>query len=350
MTARSLHAIRRDHGYNPTPQWTFVARIFSATLPTDDEALSLIAGLDVLLLAGAMALVFATYSTEVGCFVLAIAGLGFGWHYTYLGAFLRLDWWAAVLAAVCLLKRERFALAGACIGYATLSRLFPGALLIGPAVVAVRELRAGATPRWAARLSAGFVIAVVIGLSAGSLAGRGPNAWVEFADRIDRHMGTWTTNAVGLRQVVANDPGYIVARINDPNLERNVGTRMTHRGPLRALLATVLCAMAVGLMWRLAPADAAIAGIVCVFALTAPSSYYWILLALLPMYQRTEPSLALLAFFVGLFACELVLEGVEHLPTHYALMSWGLFFFLFGWLLVALRDVLSPVGSRETDG
>ncbi len=46
-----LAQIRRDHGYNPTPAWTFVGRLCSAALPVQRGTLVLLGLLDPLLLA-----------------------------------------------------------------------------------------------------------------------------------------------------------------------------------------------------------------------------------------------------------------------------------------------------------
>ncbi len=60
-----------------------------------------------------------TYGSRVGGLALVIFGLGYPWRFDWIGgAFLRLDWFAAVIAGICLLERERPAWAGALLGYA----------------------------------------------------------------------------------------------------------------------------------------------------------------------------------------------------------------------------------------
>ena len=119
---------------------------------------------------------------------------------------------------------------------------------------------------------------------------------------------------------------------------------------MRALLASVLTGLALALMWRLPVADAAIPGLAFIFALNAPSSYYWILLALIPMFRDGRFALPVLGLFPFLFLIELLLDHRDHLGTHYALMSWGLFAFLLGWLLVSLRTAASLPSESPTSG
>ncbi|MCH8083966.1 MAG: DUF2029 domain-containing protein, partial [Myxococcales bacterium] len=199
-------SIRRDHGYNPTPAWTFVARLFDARLGSSNAELRFLASLDIALMAMMFTIVFRTYGYQIGCLGLAIAGLGFGWRYLYIGALLRLDWLAAVVIGICMLKRERFATAGACIGYAAMVRLFPVLFLTGPALLALKAWLGGERPRWPIRLAAGFAVAVCLGLIAGSTTGRGVDAWTEFAEDIQIHRKTWSTNLVGMDTLFVSGP------------------------------------------------------------------------------------------------------------------------------------------------
>ena len=78
-----IRKIRMDHGYNPTPTWTFVARLFSAHLSAGNSTLSLLAWIDPLLLAALFVMIFKTYGTRVGCLALIIFGLGYPWRFDW---------------------------------------------------------------------------------------------------------------------------------------------------------------------------------------------------------------------------------------------------------------------------
>jgi len=195
--------IRKDHGYNPTPAWTFSARLFSRWLPANDTTLSGLAWIDPLLLAVMFVFIFRTYGSRVGCLALVIFGLGYPWRFDWVGgAFLRQDWLAAVGIGVCLLRREKFALAGSLFAYAAMVRVFPGAFVVGPAVVALHHLVRRKSIRWFRGLCAGFLAGVAICLLAGTLTGVGVSAWPRFLDNLAKHHGTWLTNNVGMKNVV----------------------------------------------------------------------------------------------------------------------------------------------------
>ena len=128
-----------DHGYNPPPSWTFVAPVLvpAARQPTQPAFL---ASLDVALLLLAFAMLFCTFGARTGCLALAVFGLGHGWNYLFVGAFLRLDWLAALMLALCQLARGRSFAAGVLLGGAAMARLFPAFFLSGPAVLAARDV------------------------------------------------------------------------------------------------------------------------------------------------------------------------------------------------------------------
>jgi hypothetical protein len=87
-----MNTVRRDHGFNPSPAWTFVARLFNANTPLTRVSLVLMAGLDVLLMIAAFALVFRTFGAKVGCAALVLLGLGYAGRYFWIGgSFLRMD-------------------------------------------------------------------------------------------------------------------------------------------------------------------------------------------------------------------------------------------------------------------
>lgn len=325
-----IGGIRRDHGYNPPPSWTFVARLFDARLPASDVGLALLASLDALALAALFAAIFASYGARVGCLCLGILGLAYGWRYTYMGALLRLDWLAASGIGVCLLERRRPAAAGACFGYASAVRLFPAVLLLGPAWLAARAWWRGESTRWAVRLAAGFTASLLALLLAGCLTGRGAGAWGEFADNIRLHRATWVPNRVALDTLVLYGP-YVAREARRAWREtgalprgrdqiyaltqREIRERFAAQRPLRlALRAGVLVLLGLA-VWRASPAQAAVLSIAGIYALTPIDSYYWVLLVLLPLAGARGASLAVLGLAAALYGLDLYKPGavVRHL-------------------------------------
>jgi hypothetical protein len=332
-----IAGVRRDHGYNPSPTWTFVARLFAARLPSSRASLAFLASLDIALLAVMFAAIFRTYGARACALALAVFGLGYGWRYIYMGAFLRLDWLAATTIGICALERKRPALAGALFGYATMVRVFPLLLLFGPAVLGAKACLRGEWPRWAFHLAAGFATAVILGLLAGSATGRGFEAWGEFRQNIQLHGSTWGSNVVGLESVVLNGPRLLRVVVSDRSMPRS--WRLPHHEAERlkqerrgasVLLKAAFLALLIGALWQASLAEAAVLGIVGVFVLTPLSSYYWIMLLALPLGRGGVVALGFLALSTALYAFDL-LEPPMGLV--YAVTSLGLALLLLGWLL-----------------
>lgn len=352
-TFDQLGAWRLDHGYNATPAWTFVGRSLVAPWPTSHAVLVATGAVDLVLLAAAFALVFATFGSRVGCWTLVLLGFGYaGRFYWTGGSLLREDWLAATLAGLCMLERRRFATAGALVGYATMMRLFPALLLVGPALRAAREWRearaggAGRPPVWARRLALGFAAAVVLGLAAGSAAGRGPGAWLEFSRAIRLHTDTWLTNNVGLAIPFLYDRAVLERRDVDwrapdpwvhvqPRVEQH--RRERHLAILAAQVA--LLALVALAAWRAPLLEATLAGLAVVFALLTPTAYYWIALVALPLARRDALVWGALGLNLALFALDLRYEAFE---MRYGALSLGLGLLFAGWLAPdAARTALS---------
>lgn len=335
---------RLDHGYNPTPTWTFVARLFSRNTPASRTHFTWLGGLDLLLLATMFFAVFRTYGTRAGSLALIVFGLGYPWRYYWVGgAFLRHDWLAAVGIGLCLLKRGRAFGAGALFGYAAMVRLFPLAFLLGLPVVAAREFLRGEKPRWFARLCAGVAAAVVVGGLAGGLAGTGPGAWRDFAGNLSKHSRSWLANDVGLNYVVLCDPAALGrggADFHRPERWHLWENQMTERVQRRRWILLGLqagfLALVAAALWNCRAHEASLLGAALIFILLAPTCYYWSLLALLPLArERWWPTAVWLAINVGLIGLSLLTQAHDVI---YGAMSWALALLFLVW---CIREALS---------
>lgn len=335
--------IRADHGYNPTPAWTFVARLFDSRLGSSVGELRFLVSLDILLMAVMFAVVFRTYGFQAGCLGIAIAGLGFGWRHLYIGSLLRLDWLAACVIGICMLKRERFVLAGACIGYAAAVRVFPVLFLAGPGLIALRSWSAGERPRWPFQLAAGFIAVVCIGWAGGSMTGRGVAAWTEFAEDIQVHRQSWGTNQVGLDSLFVSGPSFLLANLDTPAERRTrneVTSILTERRVGRVLAAGAMLLL-LGLAVRRATlAESAVLGLAAIFALTLAVSYYWIMTIAIPFRRGTWAPLAILVLATTMYVIASFYPKMDHQPFIYAVFAWGNALILFAWLLPdAVREL-----------
>ncbi|NWF99573.1 MAG: DUF2029 domain-containing protein [Thermoanaerobaculaceae bacterium] len=332
-----LAQIRRDHGYNPTPAWTFVGRLFSGALPVGRRTLVLLGLLDPLLLVLTFLLVIRTYGSRVGALALVIFGLGYPWRFDWIGgAFLRLDWFAAVVAAICLLKRERYAWAGALVGYATMVRIFPVLFLPGVAVLALKDLLGRRQVGWVWRFAAGFVLAVVVCLTAGSLAGRGAKGWQEFAANLKKHSGSWLTNNVGLRNIFLYEAEtFRQERVNPALIEPfapwalHMERLSAERKPLWLAGTAFFFLLALTAAWRLPRDEAASLGVVFVFAAVLLTSYYWLMLVVLAFRRGWGPAAGWLGVNTALYAVHLIKPRAE---ATFGAMCWGLTILFLLWL------------------
>lgn len=349
--------IRRDHGFNGTPAWTFVARLFVPWLPASEGSLTLLALLDVALLLGAYLAVFRSFGARIGCLSLILLGVGYAGRFSWLGGtFLRFDWLAALLFGLCALERARFATAGACLGYATLVRLFPALFLFGPGVLALRALLRGERPRWALRLGVGFTSALLLGVLAGSTTGRGFHAWSEFASAIEMHANEFLTNNVGLSNLLVYDRAILERRDVDWDLpepwiraQQKIRERKAALAlPILATRTAFLLLLAAG-VWRASLTEAAVAGMVAVFSVATLTGYYWVLLLIAPLGRNPVALYGVLLLNAGLWLVDLYVPGFE---GRYGFMSWGLALLFLAWLLPAgLRSLraardASPPRSR----
>ncbi len=126
--------IHHDHGYNASPVWTLLGYLVTNTGPATLDQVTTVDLLDPLYLALMAAMLWWAFGPRV--FALGIIMLGTNWasrfFYRTGGALLRHDWLFYTVAVVCLLKKGKPFLAGMALAYATLLRLFPGLMLLGP--------------------------------------------------------------------------------------------------------------------------------------------------------------------------------------------------------------------------
>jgi hypothetical protein len=342
-------AMRRDHGYNSTPAWTFVARLFGAWLPVTNTTLVALGALDLLLVGAMFALLFRTYGYRTACLSLAIFGLGYGWRDIYLGSLLRLDWLAAVVIGICLLKRERFAAAGACIGYAAMVRVFPVLFLTGPALLALKAYLRGERPRWPLRLAAGFGAVVCLAFAAGSVTGRGIDAWKEFGSHISVYRDTWSADLIGVDTLFLGGPVNLLANLDGPAERRTLqGVRrdLAERRAARVAVVAALLGLAGLAMWRASPAEAAVLALVPIFALTPAAAYYWIVVLVVPLRRGRAAAVALLLLAAALHGIEIFDSSPERAPWRFGLLAWGYALILISWLIPDLVRTFGWVRAR----
>ncbi|HMM33397.1 MAG TPA: hypothetical protein PKA62_01490 [Thermoanaerobaculia bacterium] len=299
--AETFRRFLLDHGYNATPAWGVLGGLLARLAgPATDGSVRALALLDPLLLLGAWLLVFRAFGFRAACVALVFWGTNFPARFDWNGgSFLRMDWLAAAMSGVALLKLGRPRLAGAALGLSTLLRLFPGALLLGLGAAAlfrlVRERRLEAEPP-ELRVAQGALLAAAVVLPLSLLAAGGFtsvrwSAWNELAANSRKHLATPLTNNVGLGTTLTwrdatSGRALVFPDAVEPwkGWKETKGAALREARPLRLALAAAFLA-AVAFAFRSRPpwaATAGSAGLVFVFAdLTCYYAAVLLLLALL---------------------------------------------------------------------
>lgn len=342
---------RFDHGYNPPPNWTFVGRLLSRWIPATEGTLQGLAMLDLLLLGVAFAAIYRTFGARVACLSLIIFGLGAPWRYDWSGgAFLRNDWITALALGLCSLKRDRMVTAGVLLGYAASVRVFPAAFLIGPGLLAIRDITNRMSVRWFARLGVGVAASLLVSFVLGCLTGAGPSVWPEFFKNIRIHNETASGNSVGVESVVLMDAavsarlevtGDLVGSITA--WDELMDQAAAQRRPLLVGASLLFTLMVLAALWECSLVEASALGMALVFGLMAPSCYYYVFLIFVPLVgSGWRPTIAVLAISAGVFYMRLDPRPFE---TVYGATSWALLVFFVVWLgPMAFRTLRSLTG------
>jgi hypothetical protein len=201
--------LQTDHGYNGTPVWNIAGSVLANLAPASNGQLYTLALLDPLYLIAMVGVVWWAFGWRVTCVGLLVFATNFPSRYYWTGgSFLRWDWIFYLVAAICCLKKDRPLLAGVAIGYATLLRVFPGFVLVGPALAAGYQLVKERTlDRRYLRLALGGLLSIAVLVPLSLQVGGGTQAYVRFYENTAKHKETPLTNYMGMRTLMAYRPG-----------------------------------------------------------------------------------------------------------------------------------------------
>jgi hypothetical protein len=338
--------IHLDHGYNATPVWTLVGHALTNLGPVTTVQLTQLNSLDPIYLALTMVIVWWAFGMRGFAIAAITLGLNFSNRYYWTGgAFLRHDWVFWLVASICLLKKDKPYLGGAAFAYATLLRLFPGLVALGPVIAAVEYYRQHKKldPTFA-RWVVGGVVATVVLVGASFAQFGGPATWQQFAQNTVKHSNTPLTNHMGLRTVLSYRPANTGQRMVDNTLIDSwkpwKNARLANWHQLLPLFG-LLMAFAAWLVWKAVCASgtdtwfAAALGIgFIVFGAELTNYYYCFLMGIAVLgYRRRE---------VGIILA--VLAIVTHIINWYSLIPWAS-----GWLdeqytAMSLASLFAMVG------
>lgn len=333
----------RDKGYNATPAWTIVGKLVAERIPVEPwQRFNWVGVFDLLAVLLAFGLVFAALGWRwavvglvffCGCFALTLTFIR--------GSLLRLDWLAALIAAVAMLAWRRHALAGALFGYATMVRVFPVLFLFGPLVLGVAQLiRKRAVPRDALALLLGFVLTsgLLFGASVALTGAR--DGWQAWGEKMVLHNGDISTMRLGLGPLLMYRGESFEADLKDENGKGNFRSIFVPKKqrvvasmqPLHlAIAAVALVFLAAAFVRRpRSYLEAVGLSLPVVFLLVSPTFYYYCLLvplvvALAAQAERRHFLLLPLGLLCGAEVCfHLLHHYIQFEYRTYSLMSVGL--------------------------
>ncbi len=283
MPPRSWRGVFTDRGYNPPPFWTFLGQRLTRLLPARSiAALKILTVLDLLLLGLTFALIRRVFGLHKALLVLIFLTLSPVNTGRFIGGFLQYDWFCAIAAGVCWLRQRKPIPAAAALAYATMTRVFP-VILVGSLVLSVLAfwIRSGRIRRRDLKFGLAFGLFCLLALGLGSLTGRGPDAWLEFASNISHHSQehTFGQRRVGLKHVFTHD---LASFEFDEGVRQRRRTLARQQTAYQAAAALGLIAFGLALMRR-RDRQALLLGLIPLFLLTVSSRYYWSCLALLPL-------------------------------------------------------------------
>ncbi len=263
-----------DHGYNGTPAWSFMVgglftRHLSVRAPVQRWLMLL---LDPALLFAAVAAVAWAFGPRTAFLLVIFVGTHYLMSWGHLkGALLRTDFAMGSVLAVCLVKKKRYKLAGAFLGWAILSRIFPAFFLVGPVALLARGWLCDRKSQrtWLAMLGtcAATVVLVVVG---SCLYFGGTEIWRDWAHKITLHVAGGSDWDLGYRTVVQATfaqgvpmrPAEITGGWSVPAL----------------VVAALLFLPAVSFLRALCDWQAVAYGFVFVFLLSLATYYYYLIL------------------------------------------------------------------------
>ena len=293
----SWRHLLEDHGYNPTPVWSFLGGLFSQRIDATPEALPGLIRIDRVLAVLMAGLLAWTFGIEVACLAALVWGASPLWSYNWIGdAFLRNLWLFGLVSGLCLLERGRQLPSGALLAAASLLRVFPGIAVAGVAARVARGFRENGIAPAARRFALGVAVGGLLLLLAAAFGtGRGPGAFLEFQQKMSAVVKQPGVNKLGLSALT----GDLVRRATTRSfvLESGQSLKLAEPAPvtvglLRGLQGLIVL---VGLVafWRALPrttdAEAAMLAFALVPLLTSPANYYYPFVIVAAMLARRRP-------------------------------------------------------------
>jgi hypothetical protein len=297
--ARTLH----DAGYHPPPVWSLLGGLVSHRVRIGDDSIERALSIDGLLIAGSLVGIGVAAGVEAAAVAALFWGTGALWKYSWVGdLYLRHTWLAALVLGLATLFRRRHLLAGFLLGVAALVRAFPAIAGVAFALRALRQgLREGRVPPDAARVAAGAALAAILLVPASLLyAGRGPDVYAEFAEKIGTFSTIRGANSMGLSVLIENLPALVSGSGGLRGLESEPpAIQLALRG-LHGAVVLVFVFLFWKALGRADPLESAVLGLAMIPVLSRPTNYYYLFFLVASLLVRRRPRTGIWLLGAGL--------------------------------------------------
>jgi hypothetical protein len=326
-----------DRGYNDPPPRALLLHGLVDRLPASPLTLNLLTSLDYVVVMVAFAVAWRAFGAIPTTLALAFFALSFFARFDWIGgALFRWDWIAALLLGAAAYARGQGTVAGVCLGYAALARIFPMLFFI-PLAIKWLQGRFRKTPDVALGACLWSGLGLVLLVSAVVAAsGESHTHALDFVSKIRRHAQDPSINSVGLSPVVVF--GKAIWLETPEGAVYVTEAAIAAARPARYLLPLISAGYLLAvlpLVLRARTVESLMYAVPLIFCALAPSGYYYsflVLLVLLPwepgngIQQVGLLEIAVLACFMAAsYAFEFVSRDL--LPLFYlASIQLGLFF------------------------
>ncbi len=281
-----------DRGFNGTPSWMLMGSALAHAVSA--EHITWLTKVDLLFLGGAVVMVGWAYGVLPALWVLLTFFLLWASRWPNIGtAYLRYDWVSALICAMCLLKKEKFYLAGVAAAWAAGARLFPAAL---PALLGLKALTHLAAARdlpWRRRVPPRYVkffgafLGTLLALTLAVAATWGTDTFRLYAANMKVHVATehLSTQRVGLAMALVYRGEMDTAELNADG--GFVGKRHMVEEVKRPVLALamLLGLLAAFVVPRRDDDEVFAAGTILFFVAVVASYYYYVILLCLAVWH-----------------------------------------------------------------
>ena len=337
-----------DHGYNPPPTWAVPGYALSALVSV--EHVKIIAMVDVVAVLAMLFIVAWAFGIEASLFSALFFLCTFSGRWPMLGqVLLRFDWSSALIIGVCMLKKEKWAAAGAFMAYAAFNRIFPAIFFFPWMVVAVLDVvRSKKIPKHHLRFVGGAAtVSVFLVITAAALFGT--NRFMESKDNLLMHNASFSSHRIGLADLFVFDGETTRDALRKAGGLHAKEIKVQSTKKLRDVIGLMTLAFIAYYIYRVRrPIYELIQfSAIPLFCMTAPQVNYYNFRVLLIVWHAAnlQKSLFHRIALIGLFAIEVLAQyshvsGNERFATN-SYTSWGLFLyyaFVMAWMITEIRQ------------